>query len=95
MLVLTATKTKLIKLARSLGYDPPKNSQFTKLFRSRTWWLEWGDGTGFYSAILDTAAGRAFFGVTFDDGENPKQWKSTTLPLAKLREFGLVEERKS
>ncbi len=93
MLLLTANKTKMIKLARDLGYNPPSKSQFTKLFRSRTWWLEWGDGTGYYSATLSTAAGRAFFGVRFNDGENPEKWTATTLTFAKLLAFGLVEER--
>ncbi len=94
MLVLNVNKTKMIRLAKNLGYDPPHYAQFTKLFRRRTWWLEWYDNTGFYSATISTAAGKAFFGMRFNDwAGSPEKWTAKTLSLEKLGEYDLVKER--
>lgn len=93
MLVLNANKTKMIRLAKAMGYAP-RNAQFIKAFRDRTWWLEWYDKTGSYSATLSTAAGKAFFGMRFNDWEgSPEKWTAKTLSLEKLREYDLLKER--
>lgn len=93
MLVLNANKTKMMNLTKAMGYTPPHNAQFTKAFRSRTWWLEWYDKTGSYSATLSTAAGKAFFGMRFNDWESPEKWTAKTLSLEDLKKIDLVEER--
>ncbi len=94
MLVLTANKTKMLELTKAMGYNPPRKAQFVKAFRSRTWWLEWEDNDGSYSATLSTAAGRAFWGMRYQeyDTGRPEQWTAKTLSLTELQKFGLVEE---
>lgn len=94
MLVLTANKAKMMELTKAMGYNPPRKAQFVKAFRARTWWLEWWDNNGEYSATLSTAAGRAFFGMRYreHDTDSPEQWTAKTLSMAGLRQFGLVEE---
>lgn len=94
MLVLNTNKTKMIRLTKAMGYNPPRNAQFIKEFRSRTWWLEWHDKIGCYSAILSTAAGKAFLGMRFNDWEgSPEKWTAETLSVEKLREYDLLKER--
>lgn len=94
MLVLNANKTKMVRLARAMGYNPPRNARFVKAFRSRTWWLEWESNTGFYSATLSAAAGRAFFGMRYQeyDSDSPEKWTAETLAIEELKKFDLVEE---
>lgn len=89
MLLLTANKKKMLTLVKAKGYTPTRKVQLVKGYRSRHWWLEWiaADGT-FYSALLDTAAGRAFLGMRIDE-----KWECHELTLNELREFGMVEER--
>lgn len=93
MFVLEANKTKMLRLVRAMGYNPPHNARFVKAYRSRHWWLEWSDNSGFYQATLSTAAYRAFFGMRFSDwGESPEQWTAMTLSLNDLRKFDLLKE---
>lgn len=92
MIVLKASKTKMIRLAKAMGYDPPQNAGFIKAYRARTWWLVWDDNRGSYEAVLSTAAGRAFFGMRYQayDCDAREKWKATTLSLDDLKKFELV-----
>lgn len=93
MRVLTANKTKLLRLVRAKGYDAPRNARFTKAFRSRTWWLEWMDDLGSWQATLSIAAGRAFLGMRYRvDLDGPEKWTAHTLSRSELEEFELLEE---
>ena len=94
MLVLTANKTKMICLAKAMGYNPPKKAVFSKAYRDRHWWLEWGDNSGYYSACLGVAAGRAFFGMHYyaPDRDAPERWTAVTLSMDELKNFDLVQD---
>lgn len=92
MLVLSANKSKMMRLVKARGYTPPSNARFIKAYRARTWWLEWEDGNGFYQASFSTAAGRAFLGVRYREYDHPEKWNAQTLTLEELKEFDLVKE---
>jgi len=61
-----ANKTLLIRFLRKRGYDVAKTTQaqFSKLTRSRAYWLEYQDSTGtWHKAYYSAAAGRPIFSV--------------------------------
>ncbi len=94
MLVLTANKTKMIRLVRSMGYNPTQNAEFTKAYRCRHWWLEWEDGNNSYHAVLSSHRGVAFLGMKQKEygSSSPEKWTAWDITPAQLQEFELVEE---
>lgn len=83
---LTANKTNMMKLVKSLGYNPPKTAQFAKASRSRSWWLEWFDENGSdYRAYLSTSMGKPLLGMTMDG-----KWTCHNLTLGELQKCGLI-----
>lgn len=83
---LTANKSNLIKLLKSLGYNPATPSHFSKAYRSRSWWLEWFDGKGTeYRAYLSTSMGKPLLGMTIDG-----KWMCHNLTLSDLQKHGLL-----
>ncbi len=93
MLVLTANKTKMIRLAKAMGYNPPKKAAFSKAYRDLFWWLEWDDNSGYYSACFSASAGRAFFGMRYTeyDSDAPEKWNAVTLSVDDLKRFDMVQ----
>lgn len=95
MLVLNTNKTKMIDLAKSMGYDPPQNAQFNKVVRGEQWCLTWDDDQRSYQAALFTAAGGAVFSMRCHElGSGvPVKWEVQDLSQENLKKLDLVEER--
>lgn len=95
MLVLNTNKTKMIDLAKSMGYDPPQNAQFTKAARGEQWCLTWDDDKSSYQAALFAAAGGAVFSMRCKElGSGvPVNWEVRDLSVEDLKKLGLLEER--
>lgn len=83
---LRATKTGLVKLLRSHGYDVPSiRSACFQQFRG-TAWLGWLDSSGNrHKATLVAAAGRPIFWVNRSPVEE--------LSMAEIIRYGLCEEK--
>lgn len=83
---LRATKTGLVKLLRSHGYDVPSiRSACFQQFRG-TAWLEWLDNGGHRrKATLTAAAGRPIYWVDLGPAEE--------LSMAEIIRYGLCEEK--
>lgn len=92
MTKLTVNKTKLVKLCREMGYNPPKDAEFTKAFRVRWWWLEWGEDGIYYKASLFSDAGRVFLGVRKESKERQYGWYCLNVTNDQLARIGLLEE---
>lgn len=95
---LKANKTKLIALCREMGYRPTREAEFTKAFRDRSWWLEWGENGTFHRAHFFIDWGRVLLGVEkkweeYWDGEPCKKetWHVHNVTNDQISRLGLVE----
>lgn len=95
---LTANKTKLYALAKSLYpcIEPMKNTDFIKYSRVRDYALDFWSGEHFHHLFLSVCGGQARLAdwwSTYDENdERTEHWECRVLELDELREFGLVEE---
>ena len=86
---LSVNKTKLMRLCKELGYNPPRNAKFDKLFREWSWRLEWEDNA-FYSAHLFDCPGGLVLGVTVY-AEDKEHWKAHELTIEQIKRLGIAE----
>ena len=87
VLLPKATKTSLVKLVRSKGYEVPsiRDAMFSTCGRSRGFFLDWAPKDGeWHHAYYTGAGGRPVLSV---DGE----WLELT--MAEVIHFGLVEKK--
>lgn len=87
MLFPKATKTSLVKLIRSKGYEVPsiRQAMFSGGGRGRAYWLNWDDSKKLHHVAYYTGcAGRPVLQVD-------KTWLDLT--MAEVIHFGLVEEK--
>ena len=83
---LTANKTKMIRLCREYGLAP-KDALFTKVYRSRTWWLEWLDvQSGIWKVTFMACAGKPMLIIT-----NGLKDEVKIIPMALLEQLGMIE----
>lgn len=87
---LTANKTKMIRLCREYGLAP-KDALFTKVYRSRTWWLEWIDiqdsaQSGIWKVTFMACAGKPMLIIT-----NGLKDEVKIIPMALLEQLGMTE----
>lgn len=101
MLRLNVNKSKFYALAKTFWPDisPMKQTEFTKAYRSRDYWLIFSTGrfpeTTYHKVFLMTSCGKVVLCDDWcycnDDGSNTTGWKTYTLDLETLRNFGLLE----
>lgn len=87
VLLPKATKTSLVKLVRSKGYEVPsiRDAMFSTCGRSRGFFLDWAPKDGeWHHAYYTGTGGRPVLSV---DGE----WLELT--MAEVIHFGLVEKK--
>lgn len=89
---LKANKTNMVKLLQAKKYKPSiRKAHFYKGpdRRHRAYWLNWIQDNLLHTALLTTAAGKAFIKISFGDDRHPK---FILLSLAELNLYNLCEE---
>lgn len=79
-----ATKTSLVKLLRSKGWNVPSIRKAIFSHFRQAFWLEWSDGVEWHKATYSSGGGKPYLYVD-------SKWIDLT--MAEVIHFGMVEEK--